>query len=558
MLQLSENFAYPRLKKYVFVFIIIGFFSVSNAFATVTIDGFAFLENQTTHDSIEVYFAMIAPSDSVYTVYTDQTGYYFQEIVQGVYDIAFSKNNYFTKYLYGKSLYVNTTFPDINMIEHTTMIHVPEYFDHIQDAISQAVDGDTILVDPGVYVENIYFLGKSITVGSLFLTTQDTMYISQTVINGNQDGNVVKFCASEDSTSILTGFTIQNGYAHGAYPGNWGGGILCDHSSPKLTNLALINNSAYVNGGGMCCFDNSSPIIELVTISNNWAGYHGGGFDCYYSNPNLRNVTIINNSATFSGGGINLEKSDPVLSKVTICNNVANDYGGGIFSYINSNPSLINCIVSDNIGYYGLYNYHINPGNPSIYYSDFYNNENGNFYNCGEWLGVNVTTNANGDSCDAFYNIQLDPLFVDFSNNDYHLSWTNYPIPDSTMSPCIDAGDPNSPPDPDGTIADMGAYYFNQGVSIDEPEDISDCAIRNFPNPTKNTTTILYSLKKNSYVMISIYNIKGQLVNTLISETKPKGEYSVIYNTEALRSGVYFYKLQTEDKSEIKKMIVIK
>jgi len=59
-------------------------------------------------------------------------------------------------------------------------------------------------------------------------------------------------------------------------------------------------------------------------------------------------------------------------------------------------------------------------------------------------------------------NIDADPLFADPANGDFHLSWANFPIPDDTKSPCIDAGDPNSPFDPDGTIADMGAFYFNQ------------------------------------------------------------------------------------------------
>jgi len=156
-----------------------------------------------------------------------------------------------------------------------------------------------------------------------------------------------------------------------------------------------------------------------------------------------------------------------IVFQQTLSSNLATGYfvyGGGIYCTNNSCPSLLNSIVSDNTGYYGIYVY---SGNPSITYSDFYNNENGNFYNCGVGVGVNVTTNANGDSCDAYYNIQEDPLFVDPANGDYHLSWTNYPVQDSTMSPCIDAGDPNSTPDPDDTIADMGAYYFDQSVVPD-------------------------------------------------------------------------------------------
>jgi hypothetical protein len=104
----------------------------------------------------------------------------------------------------------------------------------------------------------------------------------------------------------------------------------------------------------------------------------------------------------------------------------------------------------------------------------------------------------------------------------------------------------------------MGVYYFNQGVSIDIPGNNPEDIISNFPNPAKNSTAIKYSLKKNSSVKISIYNIIGQLISILINEDKPKGEHSVIYNTEKLNSGVYFYKIETGDVTEIKKMVVIK
>ena len=58
-------------------------------------------------------------------------------------------------------------------------------------------------------------------------------------------------------------------------------------------------------------------------------------------------------------------------------------------------------------------------------------------------------------------NIDSDPLFVDAANGDYYLQ---------PASPCIDAGDPTSPFDPDGTIADMGAYYYHQIIA---PENLT-------------------------------------------------------------------------------------
>ena len=90
-------------------------------------------------------------------------------------------------------------------------IHVPDDYSSIQSAIEVSFDGDLIIVQPGIYVENLNFSGKAITLGSLFYTTQDTSYISQTIIDGNQNGSVITFNNEEDSTAVLTGFSISNG-----------------------------------------------------------------------------------------------------------------------------------------------------------------------------------------------------------------------------------------------------------------------------------------------------------------------------------------------------------
>jgi len=77
----------------------------------------------------------------------------------------------------------------------------------------------------------------------LFYTTQDTSYISQTIIDGNQDDSVVTFESEEDSTSVLSGFTITNGLAES------GGGIYCHSSSTILEKVTITGNLAEVAGG---------------------------------------------------------------------------------------------------------------------------------------------------------------------------------------------------------------------------------------------------------------------------------------------------------------------
>jgi len=145
----------------------------------------------------------------------------------------------------------------------------------IQEGIDAATNGDTVLVYPGTYIENINYNGKNITLASLYLTTQNSSYIDSTKIDGNQNGSVVTFESGEDSTAVLYGFTIQNGsgtyYSHNYH----GGGILCISSNPSINNCIIENNSAE-QGGGICCVS-SNIILAGVIIKNNNAEYGGGG-----------------------------------------------------------------------------------------------------------------------------------------------------------------------------------------------------------------------------------------------------------------------------------------
>jgi len=468
----------------------------------------------------------------------------------------------------------------------STIINVPVDQPTIQAGIDASVDADTVLVQTGTYYENINYNGKNITVASLFYTTQDTSYISQTIIDGNQNGRVVTFNNGEDSTAVLTGFTITNGFAN-----HYGGGIRCFDSNPSLRNVIISNNSAE-NGGGIYCgynsninlsnstlIDNSadyyggaifisgsspnlvkliiannnafagggigcfesSPIIEDVLIDSNIAEDDGGGlFGCDYSTPILKNVIITNNSANTAGGGIFLcEEFSPIFENVTIANNEA--MGNWCVCIHNSSASLINCILwNDGIVFLGYDPFDI----LTISYSDIQGGEAG------------IYTNNNGTINWLEGNIDADPLFVDPINRDYHLT---------ENSPCIDAGDPSSPLDPDGTITDMGAFYYDQLNEIDENEIQNvEYILSNHPNPFNPTTTVSFSIPDENHVELSIYNIKGQIIKSLLNKQITAGEHSIVWNGEddsekKVSSGVYLYKLNVNGKTEaVKKCILLK
>jgi len=453
------------------------------------------------------------------------------------------------------------------------IINVPLDQPTIQEGINVSVDTDTVLVQPGTYIENINYNGKLITVASLFLTTQDTTYISQTIINGASLDTVVKFESGEDSTSVLCGFTITNGYATN------GGGIWCSNSNPVIRNNIIVGNSTCFDGAGVFINDEAAPTVVWNIIKNNNSEAWGGGIYIYDgSSPYIsRNVIIDNGQVNshirqkhdilkklhdnseqviiegkvcysqridytrlVSGGGILITNyeglpTSPIIVNNTIDGNIASDFGGGIFCN-NASPDIRNNIITSNIDY-GVY---VQGDSLEISYNDVWNN-------MFEYGGLVI---------EGMGNIHDAPLFVDPSMNNFHLQWD---------SPCIDAGDPASPLDPDGTISDIGALYYDQLNSINDNEiQFVEYHLSNFPNPFNPLTTIDFSIQNDSKVELTIYNIKGQKIKTLTNNHYKKGNHSIIWNSDdesgrSISSGIYLYKLNVNNKTEMmRKCLLLK
>ena len=116
-------------------------------------------------------------------------------------------------------------------------VNVPNDYFIIQDAIDNANRGDVIIIGPGTYYENINFMGKDITVRST--DPNDPDIVAATIIDGNQQDSVVIFNSGEESNTVLSGITIQNGKVE--HRGE-GPGIRCDSSSPKIGKCNIIKN----------------------------------------------------------------------------------------------------------------------------------------------------------------------------------------------------------------------------------------------------------------------------------------------------------------------------
>lgn len=250
-----------------------------------------------------------------------------------------------------------------------TIINVPGDQPTIQAGLDAAAVCDSVLVAAGTYYENITWPG----VNGIKLIGSG---VSDCFIDGSLQASVIRFEENLggiiDTTTLITGFTIQNGYATGNSPDYFGGGIYCYEASPRLERLTLTGSEAAWYGGGLYC-SLSNPQVRSVTITDNTAVLHGGGVYCVFSNavfdsvtvsmnvvgsggaglyfadstPVVTNSTIMGNTTVTHGGGIYCDTSSPTLSSLTISSNEAED-GAGMYLYGGSNPEISNVLITNN------------------------------------------------------------------------------------------------------------------------------------------------------------------------------------------------------------------
>ncbi len=189
----------------------------------------------------------------------------------------------------------------------------------IQAAIRDAENGAVIEVEPGVYHENIHFLGKDIVVRSM--NPQDDGCVAKTIIDGNRAGPVVTFAGNEAPTAALSGFTIRNGLAEN------GGGIHGNGFEGIISRCVITQNEASQSGGGVA---NVVGVMHRCIIRGNRAVW-GGGAAAEGHRADIRRCRIHDNAAAHAGGGIFVRQGGIVSIENTIENNETSREGGGVY-----------------------------------------------------------------------------------------------------------------------------------------------------------------------------------------------------------------------------------
>ena len=215
-------------------------------------------------------------------------------------------------------------------------------YNTIQSAVDAAVDYDTVLVHPGRYLENVEILEKSLTLGSLFLTTGNEAYIDSTIIDGNNHWRVIFFKHNRYLPSVkwfrVSGLSIVNGNT--------------------LTNHNSLPEGVSIHGGGIAIngysyLNQQASIIEYCKIYDNTSS-QGGGIAISEANVDIAGCEILDNNGGQFGGGIysmgidyRLELSETYPSSVY--NNSAGKGRDVYIEPVNSNPAYLNGLYFDKI-----------------------------------------------------------------------------------------------------------------------------------------------------------------------------------------------------------------
>lgn len=438
----------------------------------------------------------------------------------------------------------------------------PGFF-HVVDSIYVESD-DTLRIVPattinfdGPYPFNIYglLLAEGTESDSIIFTTDTTANPSRwrgIQIDNDNSSCLMEYCVvsecSHCSAVILEGTNVNHIIRSSSIRNNEldqfpnGSAIYVNQGQHCIRDCNIIRN----DGLGILCSVDSRVIISNCTVASN---SHDGVY-CYNTNDTtvIEHCTIINNT---TNGIRAFAYSNVFINNCTVSGNLG--FGIDNRSYGNNLGVIITNTIIEGNGSAGVQFYE-SDSNGSITYSDFYNNAGGNFTgNVPDTLGEIITTNLNGDSCDAYFNIFIDPLFEDPIAGDFHLLST---------SPCIDAGDPAYPLDPDSTIADMGAFYYDHPPWVGDPSNQTIpshfCLYPNYPNPFNPVTTIRFDLICTDYVTLKIFNTLGHEITTLVDANLTPGTYQIPFIAENLSSGIYFYTLTSTTHTQARKMVLLK
>ncbi|MDD5089124.1 MAG: right-handed parallel beta-helix repeat-containing protein [bacterium] len=601
----------------------IGALLFASAAHAVVMDGYAYLWSNSNFCGTKVMFLARSPSAVTDSAFTDTSGFFRDTLSPGVYDVHYSHEGYADYLLPNQALLFDGLLESVWLLwplsGSLSGVIGPGGF-QVMDTI-RVEQGQALEIVPGTrfFFDGPHPFIVSGTLEA-WGTPEDSVIFTRRYPTDESrwagirfvDNPEVDFCWMEYCVVEWAGGLSAAGIrCAGANPTITrcsvrrcsNAGLFITSASPAVSECEFVaNRSTY--GGGISSY-NSNVILSRCIFENDTASESGGGIDISRGQVTLEDCSLIRNYVSYRGAGVAAREGAILIVRHSLFEEnfsyYSYTYGGAVSAYDEVNVHIEECVFRNNSGHmaaaiglnsstgtivrstiagsrdfsgneavaiycnnaaltlsssviYDTWNGHgvsiYAPRETSITYCDFFANDLGAASEAPLGFGIVALTNANGDSCDTYYNIFLDPQFADTAAGDYHLT---------EGSPCIDAGDPALELDPDGTVADIGAFYFHQLAVDDERTAVRRYALRqNYPNPFNAQTRIAFDIARAGEARLDVFDVTGRLVQTLARGPLSAGTHELLFNARDLPSGMYFARLSAGDFIATKKMLLVK
>jgi hypothetical protein len=406
--------------------------------------------------------------------------------------------------------------------------HVPGDFGTISAALQATASGDTIRVGNGTFAPSTNGESFPLAIPDGIVLLGAGMQLS--VLDAEDTGRVIQLVST--GAARVSGFTIRGGVADS------GGGVQITAGTHEIDNLFVIDCGALLRGAALNVEGSAAPSV-----------HHNILWECYDTD-----LVHSGDPHTSQWGG---DASGSFRHNL-----VGRGDSNGLFVFENAAPEVRHNIFIDN-GIVGTRGRGICfAGNDStvIAHNMFWGNAIASLIMKdaqGVFTNVDAAT-ANGVAPDdgVYGNIDADPLLVDPNAFDFSLS---------PSSPAIDAGEPGTGSDPDGTILDLGPIYHPMFPvhSPVAPRDGLAGLGRARPNPFNPRTVVELRLDRPGFAEVTIHDARGRRVRTLFAGTREAGRHSLGFDGlddagRALASGVYFARMSALGEFDTSAMVLVR
>ena len=315
-------------------------------------------------------------------------------------------------------------------------------------------------------------------------------------------------------------------YVNGTVYSGYGGALFAaDHASVRVARSTFLRNEAGDGGAAVCVRDSADVTIERCLLHDNWNRTHlhsipmrrgpAYGVIGVYDGASctVSACTMTRSSMSEAAFGVRVYAATMTMTNTIVWNSLL---------VMRDSTSTLDVTYSD-IGAHGMLEY-----NPY------------------DWTVFDGVFPGEG-------NLSEDPLFTDPASGDFSLR---------EDSPCVNTGDPLLT-DPNGSRSDMGAIPYTGPVSVTDSRPMRFTLSQNLPNPFNPVTTISYAIAEAGLVTLSVYNLQGQLVRTLVQEVVQPGERHAVWDgcdfaSRPAASGVYVCRLTAPEGALTRRMLLVR